>query len=220
MTTGEKRIRVLIVDDHPMVLDGLQLFISLSAGMECVGQAQSGEEAILLCEKLKPDVILMDLVMPGMGGIEAIKAIRRRDSGVQIVALTSFAEPEQVQQALKAGAIGYVLKNVRAAELANAIRSAQARRSVMAPEATEALVQAMHRDASVGVELSERELAVLGLIVEGLTNAEIAARLWIVESTVRFHVSNILSKLGARNRAEAVRLAIEHKLIPRPAKGG
>jgi NarL family two-component system response regulator LiaR len=219
MTTGEKRIRVLIVDDHPMVLDGLQLFISLSAGMECVGQAQSGEEAILLCEKLKPDVILMDLVMPGMGGIEAIKAIRRRDSGVQIVALTSFAEPEQVQQALKAGAIGYVLKNVRAAELANAIRSAQARRSVMAPEATEALVQAMHRDASVGVELSERELAVLGLIVEGLTNAEIAARLWIVESTVRFHVSNILSKLGARNRAEAVRLAIEQKLIPRPPKG-
>jgi NarL family two-component system response regulator LiaR len=218
MTTAETRIRVLIADDHPMVLDGLQLFISLSAGMECIGQATSGEEAIAFCETLQPDVVLMDLVMPGIGGIQAIQAIRARHPGVQVLALTSFAEPELVQQALKAGAIGYVLKNVRSAELADAIRSAHARRSVLAPEATEALVQAMHRDRDqpVGSDLSERELAVLALIVEGLTNAEIAARLWIVESTVRFHVSNILSKLGARNRAEAVRLALQYKLVSGP----
>ena len=218
MTTDDRRIRVLIVDDHPMVLDGLQLFISMSAGMECVGQATSGEEAIALCETLQPDVVLMDLLMPGMGGIQAIQTIRARRPGVQVIALTSFAEPDLVQQALKAGAIGYVLKNVRSAELADAIRSAQSRRSVMAPEATEALVQAMHRDRPAVFDLSERELEVLGLLVEGLTNAEIAARLWVVESTVRFHVSNLLSKLGARNRAEAVRIAFEHRLVSSPPR--
>jgi NarL family two-component system response regulator LiaR len=220
MMTADKCIRVLIVDDHPMVLDGLQTFISLSADLECVGQAQNGEEAIALCETLQPDVVLMDLVMPGMGGIYAIRAIRAHNNTVQVVALTSFAEPELVQQALEAGAIGYVLKHVRASELANVIRSARSRRSVMAPEATEALVQAMHRNQPAAVELSERELAVLELVVEGLTNAEIAARLWIVESTVRFHVSNILSKLGARNRAEAVRLAFEYGLAPIPPAQG
>ena len=114
MTTDDRRIRVLIVDDHPMVLDGLQLFISMSAGMECVGQANSGEEAIALCEKLQPDVVLMDLMMPGMGGIAAIQSdSAERHPGVQVLALTSFAQPDLVQQALEAGAIGYVLKNVR-----------------------------------------------------------------------------------------------------------
>jgi NarL family two-component system response regulator LiaR len=212
----------MVVDDHPMVQDGLQTFISLSAGLEHVGQAQSGEDAIASCAALKPDVILMDLVMPGMGGIEAIKVLRQRYSTVQIVVLTSFAEPDLVEQALKAGAIGYVLKNVRAAALADAIRAAYDRRRVLAPEATEALVQAMQRDDLAQVELSERELAVLGLVADGLTNAEIAGRLWIAESTARFHVSNILSKLGAHNRAEAVRLAIERKLIatPRPGNWG
>ena len=212
--TQQKRIRVLVVDDHPMVQDGLQLFISHSAGLEHVGQAQSGEEAIVRCEELKPDVVLMDLIMPGMGGVQAIRAIRERDRAVQIIALTSFAEPDLVQQALKAGAISYVLKNVRAEMLAEAIRAAYQRRSVMAPEATEALVRAMQREDLPEVDLSERELAVLGLVADGLTNAEIAGRLWIAESTVRFHVSNILSKLGAHNRAEAVRLAIERNLLP------
>lgn len=212
--TQQKRIRVLVVDDHPMVQDGLQLFISHSAGLEHVGQAQSGEEAIVRCEELKPDVVLMDLIMPGMGGVQAIRAIRERDRAVQIIALTSFAEPDLVQQALKAGAISYVLKNVRAETLAEAIRAAYQRRSVMAPEATEALVQAMQREELPGIDLSERELAVLGLIADGLTNTEIAGRLWIAESTVRFHVSNILSKLGAHNRAEAVSLAIQRNLIP------
>jgi len=216
--TPQRRIRVLVVDDHPMVQDGLRLFISLSAGLECVGQASSGEEAIVQCAQLQPDVILMDLVMPGIGGIEAIKAIRQRTNTVQIVALTSFAEPDLVQQALKAGAIGYVLKNVQATALADAIRAAADRRRVMAPEATEALVQAMQRDDLPDAELTERELAVLGLVAEGLTNSEIAARLWIAESTARFHVSNILSKLGAHNRAEAVRLAIEHGLMPAQRK--
>lgn len=209
----QKRIRVMIVDDHPMVQDGLRLFISLSPGLECVGQAQSGEEAVTLCETLNPDVILMDLVMPGMGGIEAIRTIRRRYGNMQIVAVTSFAEPDLVQQALKAGAVGYVLKNVSAAELSDAIRAAQDKRRVLAPEATEALVQAMQLAEFGEADLSEREIDVLKLVAEGLTNTEIASRLWIAESTVRFHVSNIFSKLGARNRAEAVKIAIARRLI-------
>jgi NarL family two-component system response regulator LiaR len=155
-----------------------------------------------------------------MGGIEATRAIRNRYSSVQIIALTSFAEPDLVQQVLKAGAIGYVLKNVRAETLADAIRAAHDRRRVLAPEATEALVQAVQREDTGAEELSAREIAVLSLVADGLTNTEIAARLWIAESTARFHVSNILSKLGAHNRAEAVRLAIEHKLITPPRAGG
>lgn len=214
----EQRIRVMVVDDHPIVQDGLRLLLSLSAGLEWVGQAQSGEEAILLCAALQPDVVLMDLLMPGMGGIEAIKAIRRQRTGVQLVALTSFAEPDLVQQALKAGAISYVLKNVQAAELAEAIRAAHGRRSVMAPEATAALVQAMqHSDLDIE-ELSERELAVLCLIAEGLTNSQIGDQLSIADSTVRFHIGHVFLKLGARNRAEAVRIAIEAKLIPAQRK--
>ena len=208
-----RRIWVLVVDDHPMVQDGLQLFISTSAGMECVGKANSGEEGLALCERLKPDVVLMDLVMPGMGGIAATKAIRQRYPAIQVLALTSFAEPDLVQQALEAGAIGYVLKNLRAATLAEAIRSAHDRRSVMAPEATEALVQAVSRREPMVEKLSEREVEILSLVAEGCTNEGIARRLHIAESTARFHVSNILSKLGAQNRAEAVRIAMSRGLI-------
>jgi NarL family two-component system response regulator LiaR len=196
-----------------MVQDGLQMFISLSAGLECVGKANSGEEGLAFCDKLKPDVVLMDLVMPGMGGIAATEAIRQRYPAIQVLALTSFAEPDQVQQALEADAIGYVLKNVRAATLAEAIRSAHDRRSVMAPEATEALVQAVSRREPLVEELSERELKILGLVAEGCTNVAIAHRLHIAESTARFHVSNILAKLSAHNRAEAVRIAIARGLI-------
>lgn len=213
--TESESIGVLVVDDHPMVQDGLRLFMSLSQGLECVGQAQSGEEAIALCEKLKPDVVLMDLVMPGMGGIQAIKTIRQRNSAIQVIALTSFAEPDLVKQALKAGAIGYVLKNVQAAALADAIRSAHNRRTVLAPEATEALVQSLDSDDRPLEALSERELEILELIAEGLTNKAIAVRLSIAESTARFHTGNILSKLGAQNRAEAVKLAFDQHLIPR-----
>jgi NarL family two-component system response regulator LiaR len=207
------RIKVLIVDDHPMVQDGLRLFINMSPGLECAGQAQSGEEAIRMCQQLKPDVILMDLVMPGMGGIQAIKKIRQATPAAQIVALTSFTAPELVQQALAAGAVGYVLKNVRAAELADAIRAAYNRQRVLAPEATEALVQAMQMEGYEEANLSDREIDVLRLVAESLTNIEISTRLWIAESTVRYHVSNIFSKLGARNRAEAVRMAVAPRLI-------
>ena len=208
---AQERIRVMVVDDHPMVQDGLRHYISLSSGLEYVGQAKSGEEAIALCEALKPDVVLMDLIMPGIGGIEAIRRIRQQDTNIQFVALTSFADPELVRQALKAGAVGYMLKNVGMNELTDAIRSAQARRRVLAPEATEALIQAM--DMAEQDDLSERELEILKLVAEGLTNTEIANRLWIAEPTVRFHLGNIFSKLGARNRMEAVKVATARRLI-------
>ncbi len=213
--TSPSPIRVLIVDDHPMVRDGLRLFISLTGDMECVGQAQSGEEAIAMAAALKPNVVLMDLVMPGMGGIQAIKAIHQRHDDIEVVALTSFAEPDLVKQALKAGAIGYVLKNVQSAGLADAIRAANAHRRVLAPEATEALVRSLDADDSPLEALSDRELEILEMIAEGMTNKAIASRLSITESTARFHTGNILSKLGAQNRAEAVKLALKYHLIPR-----
>ena len=209
----QKPIQVMIVDDHPMVRDGLKVFLSVSPGMECSGEASSGEEALDLCRAVKPDVVLMDLLMPGMGGVAAIQAIRQRLPQVRIIALTSFAEPDLVQQAIRAGAVGYLLKNMTMGDLAEAIRAAYAGRSVMAPEATAAMMQALSQPAGESIDLTERERQILSLMVDGLSNQEIAYRLVISESTARFHVSNILAKLGVNNRTMAVRTAIQLKLV-------
>jgi NarL family two-component system response regulator LiaR len=166
-----------------------------------------------LCEKLQPDVVLMDLVMPGMDGAQATRAIRAQCPQVQVVALTSFKEDELVQGALQAGAIGYLLKNVSADELADAIRKAHAGRATLAPEAAQVLIQAARQPPSPGYDLTPRELEVLALLVEGLNNPEIADRLVVSRSTAKFHVSSILSKLGVSNRTEAVSLAMQHKLV-------
>ena len=209
----QKPIQVMIVDDHPMVRDGLKVFLSVSPGMECSGEASSGEEALELCRAVKPDVVLMDLLMPGMGGVAAIQAIRQRLPQVRIIALTSFAEPDLVQQAIRAGAVGYLLKNMTMGDLAEAIRAAYAGRSVMAPEATAAMMQALSQPAGEIIDLTERERQILSLMVDGLSNQEIAYRLVISESTARFHVSNVLMKLGVNNRTAAVRTAIQRKLL-------
>ena len=209
----QKPIQVMIVDDHPMVRDGLKVFLSVSPGMECSGEASSGEEALDLCGAVKPDVVLMDLLMPGMGGVAAIQAIRQRLPQVRIIALTSFAEPDLVQQAIRAGAVGYLLKNMTMGDLAEAIRAAYAGRSVMAPEATAAMMQALSQPAGEIIDLTERERQILSLMVDGLSNQEIAYRLVISESTARFHVSNVLMKLGVNNRTAAVRTAIQLKLL-------
>ena len=213
VTAQQKPIQVMIVDDHPMVRDGLKVFLSVSPGMECSGEASSGEEALELCRAVKPDVVLMDLLMPGMGGVAAIQAIRQRLPQVRIIALTSFAEPDLVQQAIRAGAVGYLLKNMTMGDLAEAIRAAYAGRSVMAPEATAAMMQALSQPAGESIDLTERERQILSLMVDGLSNQEIAYRLVISESTARFHVSNVLMKLGVNNRTAAVRTAIQLKLL-------
>lgn len=216
MTTDDTdgaRIRVLVVDDHEMVRSGLAMFLRVTPDLELVGEASDGEEAVRLCEALRPDVVLMDMVMPGLDGAAATRAIRERWPRVQVIALTSFPEEDLVQKALQAGALSYLLKNAGAAELTAAIRAASQGRPVLAPEATQALIHRATRPAPPGHDLSRRERDVLKLMAQGLSNRAIAERLVISTSTVDFHVSNILGKLGVSSRTEAVALAVQHHLI-------
>ena len=217
-------IRVMIADDHGMVRRGLGTILKVRADLELVGEASSGAEALELCQQSQPDVVLMDLVMPEMGGAEATRLIRERCPNVQVIALTSFQEKELVREALRAGAIGYLLKNVSAEDLAAAIREAHAGRSTLAPEAIQALIAAETRSAVQSADLAEtyaltpREREVLALMVEGLTNPDIAQRLVVSRSTAKAHVSNILSKLGVSNRGEAIALAIQYNLVGSPGR--
>jgi len=206
-------IRVLIVDDHAMVRKGLLAILKNNPEFELVGEARDGREAIECCGQLKPDVILMDLVMPELGGVAATRAIHQRWPNIRVIALTSFQEKELVQDALQAGAIGYLLKNVSGDELAEAIRQAHGGRPTLAPEAVQALIQPPAEPATNTAELTRREQEVLALLVKGMSNPEIAERLVISRATVKVHVSSILSKMGVSNRAEAISLALRDKLV-------
>lgn len=212
--TQTKPIRILICDDHAVVRNGLASFLSVYDDFELAGEAKNGEQAVRLCGQLQPDIVLMDLLMPGMDGATATRLIRQQHPHIQVLAITSFKEKEQVQAAIQAGAIGYLLKDLSAEELARAIRLAYAGKPTLASEAAEVLIHAArHPQCEPGFDLSEREYEVLALMVEGLNNQQIAERLVIGLSTAKTHVSNILSKLGVSSRTEAVSLALKRNLV-------
>lgn len=207
-------IRVLVVDEHGMVRKGIVAYLKNHSDLHIIGEAQNGREAVELCEHLEPDVILMDLQMPEMDGITATRLIHKKYPRIQIIALTSFPDRNKVQDALAAGAISYLLKNISGEDLAEAIRDAFAGRATLAQEAVQALIQPPPpAPATPGFDLTMREREVLGLLSKGMNNNEIANQLNISLATAKAHVSNILSKLGVANRAEAVAIAIQQKLV-------
>ena len=205
-------IKILLVDDHTVVRSGLSKFLLINNEMKLVGEASDGEEAVQKASLYKPDVILMDLMMPGMDGITATHAIHQKYPKIKIIALTSFAEQNMVQGALQAGAIGYLQKNVTAKELGQAIRLACEGKMTLSSEAMQALAYAVPQPQIRAGRLTERERDVLKCMLDGLNNHEIAERLFVSIGTVKFHISNIFQKLGVDSRVEAVKLAIEQNL--------
>ena len=209
-----KRIRVVVVDDHAVVRSGIEYSLMAVKDIELIGMASKGADAVRLCQELQPDVVLMDMMMPEMDGVTATRALIKHCPQTRVIALTSFQEGRLVQKALQAGATSYLLKDVGMEELAAAIRSAAIGQATLAPEAAKALADASAEQGALSFDLTEREREVLALIVDGKSNADISEMLSISLSTSRFHVSAILSKLQAANRAEAAALAVKHRLVP------
>lgn len=205
-------IRVMIVDDHSVVRQGLTMFLTLDEGIEIVGEAENGEEALTRARDLQPDVVLMDLLMPKMDGITAIKQLRRDQPDVEIIALTSVLEDASVVGAVKAGAVGYLLKDTKADELCRAIHAAAAGQVQLSPEAAARLVREV-KLPDTPENLTERETEVLRLIGKGLSNKEIARELSIGEKTVKTHVSAVLNKLGVLSRTQAALHAVKMGLV-------
>jgi NarL family two-component system response regulator LiaR len=213
--TERNAIRILIADDHAVVREGLRALIDTEPGMELVGEAADGAEAVAKGRSLHPDVILLDLVMPRMGGLEAIGEIKQDDPDARILVLTSFDEDEKVFQAIKSGALGYLLKDASPHELLRAIREVHRGEPSMQPTVAHKVMRELHRTSNLPPTeepLTAREVEVLRLVAEGLSNQEIADRLVISERTVRTHVSNILSKLYLANRTQAALYALREGL--------
>ena len=207
-------IRVMLVDDHAMVRRGLATFLKVFDDLQLAGEAENGVDAVHLCAEVLPDVILMDMAMPGMDGVSATRAIRQQFPMVQVIALTSFKEGELIKNALEAGAVGYLLKDISADDLAQAIRAVHAGRSALSQEASQVLIQMVNQPPAPGSDLTEREREVLTLMIEGSSNSQIAFKLKVTSSTIKSHVSNILSKLGVASRTEAVTVALRNHIVP------
>lgn len=201
-------IRILLADDHPVVRDGLAAMLATQPDFAVIGEAGNGAEALTEAARLHPDVVLMDLEMPELDGIEAIRRLRAADPSVQVVVLTAFDTDERIVGAIRAGAQGYLLKGAPRAEIFAAIRTVSAGGALIPPVIASKLLRQVREDA-----LTAREKEVLELVAAGLANGEIAARLFVSERTAKFHVSSILAKLGAKNRTQAVRVARERGLV-------
>ena len=206
-------IRIMIVDDHLMVRRGLEIMIQAAGDLELVAEAADGNDAVRLCGDVMPDVVLMDMIIPGIGGAAATRAIREQYPGVQVLALTSYAQQDLVHDALRAGAIGFLHKDVDAKSLCDAIRRAARGQATLSPAATQAVVQAAAEPRRPGHDLTEREVDVLALLTTGLQNDAIATQLNISPSTVKTHVGNIMAKLDASSRTEAVAIALRYDLV-------
>ena len=211
--SDQKRIRIIIVDDHAVVRSGLTAFLSVCDDLELVAEAGNGSEAISLCAKLRPDVVLMDLALPDTDGATVTYTILENNPRTCVVVLTNYYNKSLVQEALRAGATSYLLKGIAADELASAIRASVQGRRVLAPEVTQTLIEVMTQTPTPSFDLTTRELDVLRLMAAGMSNPQIAGRLMVSPSTVKFHVSSILSKLGVSSRTEAVSQALQQKLI-------
>lgn len=205
-------IRVFVVDDHPMIRHGLAAMVQAERELQWLGDASTGEDAVRLAPALKPDVVLMDLVMPRMDGIDAIAALRPLLPETKFVVLTSQLEHSEVKRALDVGASSFLLKNASAQELITVIRATASGHRVLASEVTDVLIAGEKRN-SPGGDLTQRERELLALMARGLSNQEISTQLAIAMPTVKFHVTNILAKLHANNRTEAVLTGLKHKLV-------
>ncbi len=208
-------IRVMTVDDHEIVRSGIKFTLIAFDDLELVGEAGSGPEALQMLNEVNPDVVLMDMHMIGMDGIETTKAMLKQFPSVKVIALTSFYDQDLVRRALQAGAISYLVKGVGADDLAESIRGAYVERTILSTEAIQALTRSVDSQSRLTTHLTNREIEVLTLLAEGLTNEQIALKFSISLSTVKYHVHGILTKLGAANRAEAVSLAIQNNIIPK-----
>lgn len=211
--TESARIRVVIVDDHNMVRKGLMVLLEAYDDLEIAGEASDGQYAVDLCRRACPDVVLMDMIMPNLDGIAATRQILEACPQTRVIALTSYSDEDHIQAALKAGAISYMMKDISGDELAGAIRRAHEGESTLSPEAAQTLIQATTRPPDLGHDLTEREREVLALMIQGLSNREIGEQLVISSSTVKNHVSSVLSKLDTTSRTQAVALAVEHGIL-------
>ncbi len=210
---AEGGIRLLVADDHPMLREGLVAVLSTQPDFDVVGEAADGSEVVRLAEKLRPDVILLDLEMPHMDGVAALERLRDTGSEARAIVFTAYDTDERILRSLRAGARGYLLKGASRAEIFDAIRTVHSGGSLLGPAVTSRLLEHIGQGDERKDDPTPRELEVLTLLARGLKNAEIADELFISERTVKFHVSSILAKLGAENRTEAARIAVRRGLI-------